>query len=104
MDNGRSVILKLNVNADFPQILLTNCDSNGRKMNGIYLFINETISILKYLNSRFTFEDVIRENLLSKDEQMFVDEMQHLPCFSFLMLFYAEFIRDPEYENHFSKY
>ena len=38
-------------------------------MNGIYIFINETISILKYLNSRFTFEDVIRENSLSKDEQ-----------------------------------
>ena len=39
-------------------------------MNGIYLFINESISTLKYLNSRFKFEDVIRENRLSKDEQM----------------------------------
>ena len=63
LDNGTGlVILKLNINSDFPQILLTNSDSNGRHKNGIYLFINETIFILKYLNSRFKFEDVIREN------------------------------------------
>ena len=73
MDNGngrRSVVLKLNVNADFPQILLTNCDSNARKINGIYLFLNQTISVLKYLNSRFRFEAVIKENILNKDEKM----------------------------------
>ena len=39
-------------------------------MNGICLFINEYISILKFLNSRFTFEDFIKENRLSKEEQM----------------------------------
>ena len=39
-------------------------------MNGIYLFISESISTLKYLNSRIKFEDIIRENRLSKDEQM----------------------------------
>ena len=71
LDNvAGSVVLKLNVNVDFPRILLTNCDSNGRHMNGISLFINESMAILKYLNSRFTFEDVIKEDGLSKEEQM----------------------------------
>ena len=70
VDNGNSVILKLNVNADFPQVLLTNSDRNGRRMNGVYLFVNETISVLKYLNSRFAFEDTIKDNGLSKEQQM----------------------------------
>ena len=70
LDNGNSVILKLNVNADFPQVLLTNCDHNGTRMNGIYLFVNETISVLKYLNSRFAFEDTIKDNGLNKEQQM----------------------------------
>ena len=69
LDNGAgSVIVKRNVNVDFPRILLTNCDSNGRHMNGISLFINESMAILKYLNSRF--EDVIKEDGLRKEEQM----------------------------------
>ena len=32
LDNGNSIILKLNV--DFPQVLLTSCDRNGKRMNG----------------------------------------------------------------------
>ena len=42
LDNDAgSVVLKLNVNVDFPRILLTNCDSNGRHMNGfLYLSMN----------------------------------------------------------------
>ena len=50
LGNCTGSVLNLNINSDFPQILLKNCDSNSRHMNGIYLFINETISILKYLN------------------------------------------------------
>ena len=43
LDNGNSVILKLNVNADFPQVLLTNCDHNGRRMNGIYSLTKQSV-------------------------------------------------------------
>ena len=66
IDASSSIKVSLNVDANFPQIVLSNFKENDTFLSCIHLFISESVKLLKYMNSRFSFNE---SSTLKVDQQ-----------------------------------